>query len=311
MALLIDIRQPQWLTEEALRDRLAPQLPGVEILHGAPGHRATQVIMLAAVKLHPGVAASLPNLRLVQKLGAGVDGIVRDPDLPPHVRVCRLRPAGPAIEIAEYFLAHVLGQQQHISRYQDQAARRQWIPHPPRSSAGTTVMVLGLGHIGSKVADYFTRLGFRVMGWSRTAKSLPSVECGHGLTALTGMLGQADYVVCVLPSTPLTIGLFDADRLAQIKPGAVLMNAGRGDLLVEEALIQTLDSGHLAGAVLDVFSSEPLSQDSPLWSHPGVTVTPHVSGWDLDDGLEDVANNYLRLMAGQPLLHEVDREAGY
>lgn len=311
MTLLIDIRQPGWLPEEVLRDRLSPQLPGVEILLGNPGPRAAEVTMLAAVKLHVGVAASLPGLRLVQKLGAGVEGIVRDPELPPGVRVCRLKPAAPAVEIAEYFLAHVLGRQQHVSTYRDQAARREWRQHPPRQSAGTTVAVLGLGHIGSKVADRFARLDFRVLGWSRSPKALPGVECHHGEEALDGVLEQTDYVVSVLPSTPQTTNLFDADRIARIKPGAVLMNAGRGDLVAVDALIAALESGHLAGAVLDVFPQEPLPAASPLWTHPGITVTPHVSGWHLDEGLDDVAENYRRLMAGEPLLHEVDRAAGY
>ena len=311
MTLLIDIRQPDWLTENALKDQLAPQLPGVEILLCDPGPKAAEVTMLAAVRLHAGVAASLPNLRLVQKLGAGVDGIVRDPDLPPEVRVCRLKPLAPAVEISEYFLAHVLGRQQHIARYRDQAARREWRQHPPRQGAGTTVAVLGLGHIGSMVADYFARLEFRVLGWSRSPKDLPGVECHHGEDTLDAVLGQSDYIASVLPSTPYTVNLFDADRIARIKPGAVLMNAGRGDLVMADALVAALDSGHLAGAVLDVFPQEPLPAESPLWTHPGVTVTPHVSGWHLDEGFDDVAENYRRLMAGEPLLHEVDRRAGY
>ena len=311
MTLLIDIRQPDWLKEEALRDLLAPQLPGVEILLGDPGPKAAEVTMLATVKLHAGMAASLPNLQLVQKLGAGVDGIVRDPDLPPEVRVCRLKPLAPAVEISEYFMAHVLGRQQNISMYRDQAALRQWRQHPPRRSAVTTVAVLGLGHIGSMVADCFVRLDFRVLGWSRSPKDLPGVECHHGDDALNAVLGQADYVACVLPSTPQTAKLFDADRIGRIKPGAVLLNAGRGDLVVVDDLIPALDSGHLAGAVLDVFPQEPLPAESPLWVHPGVTVTPHVSGWHLDEGFDDVAGNYRRLMTGRPLLHEVDRQAGY
>lgn len=311
MALLIDIRQPEWLGEAALRDLLAPRLPGVEIFIDDPGERAGEVIMLATVALHHGVAASLPNLRLVQKLGAGVDGIVRDPDLAPSVRVCRLKPAAPAREIAEYFLAHVLNRQQHIARYRDQARDHQWRQHAPRQSRGTVVAVLGLGHIGATVATTFAGMGFTVLGWSRTAKNLPGVTCHQGRESLGTVLADADYVAAVLPSTPLTAGLFDATMLARMKPGSVLMNAGRGDLIVMEDLVASLDGGNVAGAVLDVFPREPLPADDPLWDHPGITITPHVSGWHLEDGLEDVAENYLRLVSGRPLLHEVDRAAGY
>ena len=119
------------------------------------------------------------------------------------------------------------------------------------------------------------------------------------------------FVASVLPSTPLTAGLFDQLRIARMKPGSVLLNAGRGDLVVIEDLVRSLNAGHLAGAVLDVFPVEPLPTDDPLWTHPGVTVTPHVSGWHLEDGLDDVAENYRRLAAGDDLLHEVDRKAGY
>ena len=229
----------------------------------------------------------------------------------PKFAVCRLKPDAPAREIAEYFAAHVLGRLQHTGRYRAQAARGEWIQHPPGQCRGSTVAVLGLGHIGAVVADIFVRLGFRVLGWSRTLKDLPGVAAYSGPEELDAVLGEADFVASVLPSTPETIGLFDAARLARLKPGAVLMNAGRGDLVVEEDLLRALDADDLAGAVLDVFASEPLPPDHPFWRHPAVTVTPHVSGWHLDEGLDDVAENYRRLVAGQPLLHEVDRAAGY
>jgi glyoxylate/hydroxypyruvate reductase A len=311
MALQIDIRQPEWMREESLRDLLAPHLPGVPIHCGPPGDHAADIIMLATVKLHPGVAARLPNLKLVQKLGAGVDGIVRDPDLPARVRVCRLKPDAPAQEIAEYFAAHVLGRLRHIDRYRDQAVRGEWTQHPPGQCRGTTVAVLGLGHIGSVVADIFVRLGFRVMGWSRSLKDLPGVAAYSGEDGLDTVLGDADFIASVLPSTPQTAGLFDAARLSRLKPGAVLMNAGRGDLVIESDLLRALDAGCPAGAVLDVFATEPLPPEHPFWSHPKITVTPHVSGWHLEEGLDDVAENYRRLVAGEPLLHEVDRSAGY
>ncbi len=166
-------------------------------------------------------------------------------------------------------------------------------------------------HVGATVAATFAGLGFRVLGWSRSAKDLPGVECHHGEDSLDGVLGEADFVASVLPSTPLTAGLFDGDRIGRIKGGGVLLNAGRGDLIVIRDLIDALDAGHLAGAVLDVFPTEPLPMDDPLWTHPGVTVTPHVSGWHLDEGLDDVAENYRRLAAGEDLLHAVDRGAGY
>jgi len=311
MALLIDIRDPGWMTEQSLKEILQPLLPGVEIACGEPGALAQNVTMLAAVKLFPGVVAGLPNLKLVQKLGAGVDAIVTDPDLRPEIKVTRLRPDVPAHEIAEFCVAYVLQYQRNILFHQNNQTQRQWQTMAPKKSASTTVAVLGLGHIGGRTARYFSALGFRVIGWSRTAKSIEGVECRHGQNALEGVLSESDYVACILPSTNETRNLFDTERLMQMKPGAILLNAGRGDLIVEMDLLNAINKDQIGGAVLDVFQTEPLPVDHFFWDHPKVTVTPHVSGWHLDGGLEDIAQNYLRLESGKPLLNEVSRAAGY
>lgn len=311
MALLINIGLPEWMTDEALREHLKPQLPGIEIYCGQPERPLPDVVMLATSQMPPGTASMLPNLSLVQKLGAGVEKIVNDPDLPPRVVVTRLAPSIQGREIAEYFLAYVMRGQRNMGSHEAGAAQGLWQPIPPKTTTGTTIGVLGMGHIGSYTARLFASLGFRVLGWSRSAKSIEGVECRSGREALEGVLAESDYVACILPSTPATHGLFDSALLASMKPSAVLMNAGRGDLIVEGALIDALDSGSLAGAVLDVFLEEPLPEGHPFWRHPRVTVTPHVSGWHLDDSWDDVAENYLRLRDGRPLLHRVDRTAGY
>ena len=311
MALLLDVRDPAWMREEELRDLLAPQLPGVPIYCGLAEAEPNEVKMIAVIDLVPGVTTQLPALQLVQKLGAGVETIMRAADLPPQVRVARLKPQLAAQEIAEYCLAYVLRDQRQLPRYEADAQAKRWDPVPPRQAGKTTVGVLGLGHIGAEVARRFALLDFRVVGWSRSPKSIEGVTCSAGLEALPAMLAACDHVISILPSTPETRDLFDTQRLAQMKYGARLINVGRGDLIVEEDLLAALDSGHLAGAVLDVFRQEPLPPDHPFWSHDKITVTPHVSGWHLDDGLLDVAENYKRLIAGAPLLHEVDRGAGY
>lgn len=311
MTLLLDIRFPEWMQEDDLRDFLAPHLPGIPIKCGIDGESMPDVVMLATVRLFPGVAKALPNLKLIQKLGAGVDGIVRDQSLPAHVRVARLRPDAPAHEIAEYCVAYVLRDQRNLRFHDDKATQNAWQQKAPRRTPDTCVGVLGLGHIGSRTAHYFAALGFRVIGWSRSPKTIEGVDCRHGDAALAELLPDCDYIASVLPSTPNTRDLFDADRLSSLKPGAVLINVGRGDLIVEDDLISALDAGSLGGAVLDVFRKEPLPSDHPFWSNDKITVTPHVSGWHLDGGLEDVAENYKRLVAGEELLHEVNRVEGY
>ena len=299
------------MRDQDLAELFRPLLPDVPVHCAGDDYDPTDVVMLAVAYLAPGRAATLPNLQLVQKLGAGVESIVRDPDLPEHVRVARLKPDTAAREIAEYCVAYVLAAQRNLHLHEENARKGIWKPVAPLEGAKTTIGVLGLGHIGGRTARTFASLGFRVVGWSRTQKQIEGVECRHGEGELADVLATSDYVASVLPSTSLTRDLFDAERFAAMKPGATIINVGRGDLIVDDALLEALDSGHLSGAVLDVFRSEPLPADHRFWTHPKVTITPHVSGWHLTGGLEDVAENFKRLVAGEDLLHEVDRSAGY
>ncbi|MGI9319280.1 MAG: NAD(P)-dependent oxidoreductase, partial [bacterium] len=211
MSILIDIRDPSWIREQELRDILAPLLPGVNIFCEKASGQEGEILMLATVKLFPGVVKELPNLKLVQKLGAGVDGILSDTDLPDSVRVCRLKPNAPALEIAEYCIAYVLQIQRNIPLHRDNADKRLWVPVAPKRSSHTTIGVLGMGHIGSKTALGFASLGFRVIGWSRSAKKLEGVECRFGRDELPAMLSECDYVASILPSTPETRSLFNVD----------------------------------------------------------------------------------------------------
>lgn len=310
MALLIDIGLPDWLEDETLHAELQPLLPGVRIHLGPPSGPLPDVTMLACTRLFPGRLAHLPNLRLIQKLGAGVETMVSSPDLPAEVRIARLSQDIQGREIAEYCLTYVLAHQRNLFAHVCDQADRAWRPRAPRRTAHTTVAVLGLGHIGAAVARLFASVGFRTLGWSRSAKALSGIETFAGHKTLSDVLGQADYVAAILPSTPETRRLFDSARLARMKPGAVLVNVGRGDLIDEDALIRALDEGTPGQTVLDVLGTEPLPSDSPLWAHPSITVTPHVSGWHLDS-FADVAENYRRLTDGRRLLNEVDRSAGY
>ena len=311
MALLLDIRQPEWMTEVALYDVLKPLMPETPIYCSLGDCPLEEIKMLAVSKLHPGVVKRLPNLALVQKLGAGVETIVGNPELREGIRIARLAPDTPADEIAEYALAYVLRAQRNMVQHEASAVAREWTPLAPKKSKEATVAILGLGHIGGRTARLFAALGFKTLGWSRTLKSIPNVNCRAGLDTLDDVLAQADYVISILPSTPETTNLFDGARLNVLKPTAMLINAGRGDLIVEADLISALDNERLGAVVLDVFRQEPLPSSHPFWAHKKITVTPHVSGWHIDDGLTVVADNYRRLLSGEPLLNEVDISRGY
>lgn len=311
MALLIDIGHDGWLTAEEIRDIVLSHDPAADVRVRADLGDPRDIRMLAVSSLSGDLPSLCPNLALVQKLGAGVETIVAHTSLPAHVRVTRLKPDAPAREIAEYCLAYILRDQRQMRYYAAEQAAARWSSVAPLYTPETVVAVLGLGHIGGRTARMLRDVGFQVIGWSRTAKTIDGVACHHGPAALREVLQAADYVCAILPSTDETRGMFDASVLSTMKSGSILINAGRGDLIDETALISHLNDGSLAGAVLDVVGAEPLPADNPLWTHPSVTITPHVSGWHLGDAFKDIAENHRRLLAGHALLHEVDRTKGY
>ncbi len=311
MAIAITIDMNDWESPEWVRDQLAPALPGVDIRCWPDIDPGEDIEMLITDKLTPGVAERMPNLKLVQKLGAGAESMVRDPDLAPGVRIARLKSGAAAREITEYALHYVLGEHRHVRQYAQNQRDHRWKAYAPKLTPDVSVAVLGLGHIGGRIARAFAALEFRTIGWSRSPKNIEGVDCRAGDDALKSVLGESDYVVSILPSTQRTRGLMNADTLAVCKSGATLINVGRGDLIVDDDLLAALAQNCPTHAVLDVFHSEPLPVDHPYWDHPQVTITPHVSGWNVIDGMADVAENYRRMKAGEPLLHEIDRGEGY
>jgi glyoxylate/hydroxypyruvate reductase A len=311
MALLIDLKQPDWMTDEALRDQLLEQVSDVDIRIATEPGRREEIEMLVVSNYFPGEALKYPNLKLIQKTGAGVNNILADDELPREILVARLQTSTSGNEMAEYALAYVLQEQRHIRSYHAQQSRSKWISYAPRRSSETTVAILGLGRIGQLAAQRFIDNQFKVIGWSRSQKELPGVDCYVGEGGLRTLLGIADYVVSILPSTGETLGLFNRKLFEQFKAGAFFINVGRGDLVNEKELMQALDDDLLAGAILDVVSIEPLPEENPLWLHPGVQLTPHISGYHLGDAIADIAGNFRRLETGQALLHLVDRKRGY
>ena len=311
MALLLDIKQPDWMTDNEMRDQLRHYLADGDIRIAAEPGRLEDIEMLAVSNYFPGEALKYPNLKVIQKTGAGVNNIFADSDLPKTIKITRLQTTTSGNEMAEYALAYVLQEQRHLRNYRSQQSRSQWISYPPRRSDETTVAILGLGRIGQQAAQRFIDNQFKVIGWSRSQKELPGVDCYAGMDGLEQLLEIADYVVAILPSTPETAGLFSRPVFEWFKPEAFLINVGRGDLVNETDLIQALDDKLLAGAILDVVSTEPLGEESLLWLHPKIQLTPHISGYHLGDAIMDIAENFRRLESGEDLLHLVDRKLGY
>jgi glyoxylate/hydroxypyruvate reductase A len=247
--------------------------------------------------------------RAVLNLWAGVEKITGNPTL--HIPLARMVDHGLTQGMVEWVTGHVLrhhlGMDAHIL-HQDGV----WRPEVPPLAHDRRVSVLGLGALGAACARMLASLGFATTGWSRRPKQIDGVRCLSGEDGLQQALACADILVLLLPLTPETETLLDARRLALLPQGAVIVNPGRGPLIDDAALLAALDSGHLGHATLDVFRVEPLPADHPFWAHPRVTVTPHIASETRPEtAAQVIAENIRRGEAGEPLLHVVDRSAGY
>jgi glyoxylate/hydroxypyruvate reductase A len=247
-----------------------------------------------------GRLAGYPNLELIFSSAAGVDHITADPHLPRHVPIVRMGADEMAQTVSEYVCLAALAILRDVPRLLDARQARRWDPYElPRTARDVQVGIMGMGRIGTVSAGMLRALGFRVSGWTRDRRDVPGVQCFAGADGLAPFLGAADILACILPDTAQTRGMLDARRLAMLKPGASVVNVGRGTLVVLPDLIAALDSGHLNLAVLDVFDPEPLAADSPAWTHPRIMATSHVAGYASRPArAEAVVNGILAHRAG-------------
>lgn len=270
----------------------------------------------AVWKPAPGELAGFPNLRVIFNLGAGVDALMADSSLPdvPLVRVAVGDLTG---RMTEYVVLHAL--MHHRQELYLRACQREqrWEPTYQWAAGAVSVGVMGLGTLGSDAAEVLRRIGFKVAGWSRSARRIEGVECFHGEGQLDAFLRRTDILVCLLPLTPDTRQILNRGLFAKLNRdgpmGApVLINAGRGGLQNEADILSCLDDGTLGAASLDVFWNEPLAADSPFWTHPKVVLTPHnAADTDPDEISKYVARQIARFEAGGALENVVDRKRGY
>ena len=263
-----------------------------------------------------GLLATLPNLKAIFNVGAGADALLADPALP---RLPLARAAHPDLtrRVVGYAVQHVLAHYNRSALYAAQQRARIWKEHPHPPMDQVAVGIMGMGVIGGEAAQVLARLGFKVAGWSRTAKTVPGIESFHGDGGLDPFLARTEILVCLLPLTLRTNGLLNLALFRKLKrdgaaSGAFLVNAARGRVQVDADVVAALDEGALAAATLDVFQQEPLPAQSPLWTHPKVTITPHVAGdvspTALVDHLFAQIDGFER---GEPLANAIDRDRGY
>jgi len=296
---------------EVWEAELKKHLPDLEFRRwDAPGDEA-EIDMALCWKPPPGGLAKFPNLKVIFSLAAGIDHLLTDPELP-DVPIVRMVEPSLTAGVAEYVVLHTLRHHKDQRRFEEQQKARVWAEYFAPPAAKRRVGIMGLGEIGAEAARMLAAIGFDTAGWSRTPKQVEGVASFHGANQLDAFLARTDILVCLLPKTAQTEGILDAVLLAKLPRGASLINAGRGDQLVEADLLAALESGQLSEATLDVFRTEPLPPDHPFWSHPKVTVTPHSAGDPFPDAAAKiVAENIMRFRRGEPLQHLFDRKAGY
>ena len=217
-----------------------------------------------------------------------------------------------AVQMAEYVCHAVSQHTRGFDRYQSDAQDANWARRPPLNRAEFPVGILGLGVLGQRVAQALQHFEYPVQGWSRTPKAIPGVRCYAGPSQLAEFLASSRLLVCLLPLTPETKGILNLATLRQLQPNGYLINVGRGAHLVESDLLTLLDNGHLAGATLDVFRTEPLPPSHPFWRHPRIRVTPHISASTLPrQSMAQIVGKIQALARGEPISAIVNPHHGY
>ena len=251
------------------------------------------------------------RLKAIFNIGAGVDRLL-ELRLPRKVKVVRLEDAGMAVQMAEYVCHALIRHFREFEAYEGQAHNRQWIPRAARGRVDYPVGIMGLGVLGERVAQAVRQFEFPLLGWSRTLRQMDGVRCFAGPAGLNDFLAATRVLVCLLPLTKDTRNIVCHGNLSQLQAGAYVINVARGGLVVEEDLLALVNSGHLAGATLDVFQTEPMQPGHPFWRHPKIQVTPHISAQTLRDAsIAQIAGKIIALESGQPIAGIVDLERGY
>lgn len=267
-----------------------------------------------ALVWHPplGVFENYPNLKVIASTGAGVDHILKDPNLPNDVTITRVVDQRLTNDMSIYLLAQVMNHIRNIAYYRLEQQEKKWSPKPYLDHKNIRIGIMGMGELGQDVAGKLKHLGLNIHGWSRTQKDISDIKVFAGNNEYPEFLAQSDILICLLPLTKETFNILNTDTFNMLPEGAYVINVARGEHLVVDDLIDALDSGHLSGACLDVFREEPLAKEHMFWNHPKISITPHVASITSPESVApQIVENYKRMKNGDVLLNSVSKSAGY
>ena len=294
---------PPWL------DGLRAALPDASVSEWKPGSAMADYAVVWAPPQQ--FIDEQPQLKALLNIGAGVDALTAL-HIPAHIKLVRLDDAGMSVQMAEYVCHAVIRHFREFDGYEGDVAAGKWSYRKPRIRAEFPVGVMGLGVLGERVARALLQFDFSVNGWSRTPKQIEGVQCFAGVAQFDAFLTQSKVLVCLLPLTADTQDIMRRETLLKLQPGGYVINVARGGHLVDEDLIVLIAEGHLSGATLDVFRTEPLPSAHPFWQHPKITVTPHTSARTLrDESIAQIVGKIKALEQGLTVAGIVEPQRGY
>lgn len=295
---------------DSLQTGLKEQLPKVPIIAWPNVNNMTDAEFIVVWKQPKDIWLQLPNAKVLCSLGAGVDGLINDPSTPSHVEVIRIVDDGLSKQMADYVLSMILIKNLQLDQYIKQQQSKCW--QPQERVTRKKVALLGVGQIGKCVAEKLLLNGFHVSGWVRATQPNVDFNVYKGIHGLADVLTDADYVVSTLPATSKTQHIIDQAIFNLMPNHACFINVGRGQTVNENDLNYALNQGQIGGAVLDVFSQEPLSKDHEFWANENVIITPHIAAiTDQKQVVDQIVSNYLAFIEGRPLQNKVDVNQGY
>ncbi|MEO0341954.1 MAG: glyoxylate/hydroxypyruvate reductase A [Pseudomonadota bacterium] len=293
-----------------LRTALRTVLPNAQLIVGK--HQPKEIEYLVYAPNGPVQDfKEYTSLKLIQSIWAGVDVILSNPDFP-KIPLARMADTGMAEGMSDYILGQVLRHHLSTDRFTAMQPGQWFNTETPILARNRKVAILGLGNLGQFCGKRIATQGFKVLGWSRSQKTINGIDCYAGQDGFNAILSEADIFVLLLPNTTDTENTINRDAIARMKKGASIINAGRGEAIDDKALIDALETGHLSQATLDVFRTEPLPKDHPFWSTPNLLITPHVAAETrFETACDFTAENIRRGETGEPFLALVDRNLGY
>lgn len=297
--------------QQAMQEEAARQGVEVPVWIGPEVTQPEKVKMAVVWKHEPQSLYQYPDLQLVSSMGAGVDHILQDKNMPAGWKVSRIVDPQLTQSMSNYLLAAVLSYHKRFGEWQEKQKQREW-GYSDEPERPVRVGVLGMGELGSDIAAKLATLGFAVYGYSNTPKKLKGVESMAGEARLPEFLNRVNLLICLLPLTEKTRDFLNKGFFKKCSPATYLINVARGEHLVEEDLLWALQEGYIGGAMLDVFRQEPLPTDHPFWKEKKIAISPHIASVTHPGAaIPQLIENYLRVQQGKTLLHEINRDRGY